>query len=107
MFIREFVSGEHPEEKLLAASISPLEEFMKVASSEASLHAQLKTKYERAARRPWIAVSPDDDAPEVDLMELYLKCHGEVGIDCSEARPSSPAARPRNGRARACSQEVM
>ncbi len=71
-FIREFVSGEHPEEKLLAVSMSPLEEFMKVASSEASLHAQLKTKYERAARRPWIAVSPDDDAPEADLMELYL-----------------------------------
>ena len=72
-FVREFVSGENQQDKLMAATISPLEEFMRIASSEASHHAQLKAKYERAARRPWIGVSPDDDAPQVDLMELYLK----------------------------------
>ncbi len=70
--LKEFVSGKSQEETLLEATMRPLEEFMTVASNQASHHAQLKVKYERSARYPWIGVTGDKYALEVDLWELYL-----------------------------------
>jgi hypothetical protein len=70
--VQEVASGEIQEEKLLEEMMRPLEEFMKVASSEVDYHAQRKRKYERAAARPWLSVPPDDEGSEVDLWEMYV-----------------------------------
>ena len=43
-FVQEFASGESQEAKLLEETMRPLEEFMKLASSEIDLHAQLKSE---------------------------------------------------------------
>lgn len=80
-FLKDFVSGESQEERLLEATMKPLEEFMTVARNEATHHAQLRLKYERAARRPWMTVSVGDEAPAIDLMEAYQKA-----IETSESQ---------------------
>ena len=105
-FLKEFVTGESQEEKLLQATMKPLEEFMTVARNEANHHSQLKLKYERAARRPWITVAVGDEVPEIDLMEAYQKAIETSELKARRARPSTLAARARDDRARADNQEV-
>jgi len=71
--VQKVVSSQHQQEELAREIVTTLKEFGELVRSETDYHANLKRKYQAAAARPWLPVSPDGEDPAPDFSEMTLK----------------------------------
>ncbi len=71
--VEKVVASQRQQEKLVGDVLKTLEDFGDLVRSETDYQANLKRKYQAAAARPWLPVSPDGEDPAPDFSEMMLK----------------------------------